>query len=363
MIKKILKAGRQKLWTIHRDYLIDKHELKYLFWECTLNCNFKCKHCGSCAGSNRIAETLLAEDAKKVFFDVANKYDSSKITIAVTGGEPLMRQDLFEVMTYASSLGFRWGMVTNGSLVSEQIAEKMKNSGMKTIDVSIDGLESVHDEFRNYRGSYQKAIDVVKILSSKNFLKPLRITTTVHRKNINQLEEMYDTFSKTGAHNWRLLNVDPIGRGIDNNEILLNKIEVTKLLDFIKKKRTEKSKLGVSFGCAHFLGDEYEDEIRSSFFYCATGNNIGSILHNGDIFVCPNVPRVKELIQGNVKKDSFTEVWENKFDFFKNKKRMSCEMCQKCDSWEECLGGSLHSWNFEKKKPKICYMDKDFYVK
>jgi radical SAM protein with 4Fe4S-binding SPASM domain len=362
MLKKIIKLGRQKIWTIHRDYLIDKHELKYLFWECTLNCNFKCKHCGSSAGEKPIEETLLIEDIKKVFFDVANKYDSRKITIAVTGGEPLMRKDLFEVMGYASSLGFRWGMVTNGSLINDKIVQKMKNSGMKTIDVSIDGLGDVHDEFRNCQGSYNKAIDAVRVLADENFLKPLRITTTVHKKNVNHLEEMYETFSKTGAQNWRLLNVDPIGRSAINKDILLDKTEVEKLLKFVKNKRDEKSKFGVSFGCAHFFGDEYEDEIRNSFFYCATGNNIGSVLHNGDIFVCPNVPREKELMQGNVKKDSFTDVWENKFDFFKNKNRMSCEMCRKCDSWEECLGGSLHSWNFKSKKPKICYMNKDFYI-
>ncbi|MBD3360964.1 radical SAM protein [Candidatus Peregrinibacteria bacterium] len=363
MLKKILKLGRQKLWLSHREYLREKHELKYLFWECTLNCNFKCKHCGSRAGENVFKEVVSTEEIKSAFLDIATAFDANKITIAITGGEPLLRKDLLKVMKYASSLGFRWGMVSNGSLITEKVVEKAKSAGMGTVDISIDGIGEIHDEFRNTKGSYKKATNAIKLFAKADFLNPLRITTTVHHKNIDTLDEMYETFSKLGITDWRLLNVDPIGRTICNNDILLNKKQFTKLLAFMKKKRSENSKVKVTFGCAHFLGDEFEDEVRNHFFYCGTGINIGSILHNGDIFVCPNVPRNKHLIQGNIKKDSFSEIWNNKFKVYRDKDRTTCGKCKKCDFWEECLGGSFHAWDFEKKQPKVCFMEKDLYLK
>lgn len=362
MLKKILKLGRQRLWLAHREYLREKHDLNYLFWECTLNCNLKCKHCGSHAGENVITETVSTEEIKNAFLNVAQNFGAKKITIAVTGGEPLLRPDLFEVMKYAHSLGFGWGMVTNGILVTEDIVAKAKDAGMQTIDISIDGLGKIHDEFRNREGAYEKTINAFKLFAQADFLKPLRITTTVHKNNIDTLDKMYEEFLALGLKDWRLLNVDPIGRSIDNNDILPNKEQFAKLLQFMKDKRKKQSKIKITFGCAHFLGDEFEDEVRDNFFYCATGINVGSILHNGDIFVCPNVPRSKQLIQGNIKKDSFSEIWKNKFHFFRDKNKMNCIQCEKCDSWEECLGDSLHTWDFEKKQPKVCFLSKDLYL-
>lgn len=77
-------------------------------------------------------------------------------------------------------------------------------------------------------------------------------------------------------------------------------------------------------------------------------------MYNGDLFVCPNVPRKKELIQGNIKVDNFKEVWDNKYKEFRNKDRTKCKRCEECKYWEYCLGGSLHTWNFEKNIQNRC---------
>lgn len=356
MLKRILKLGRQGLWQIHREGLREKHDLEYLFWECTLNCNFRCKHCGSQAGENTHIETVSTSEIKKAFLDISKSFDAKRITVAVTGGEPLLRKDLFEVMKYANSLGFQWGMVSNGSLVTPEIIEKARDASMKTIDISIDGLGEIHDIFRNADGAYEKAISAVKLFSKANFLSPLRITTTVHSKNIDILDEMYESFSVLGISDWRLINVDPIGRARFNNNIFLNKAQFIKLFQFIQKKREEKSKIKITFGCAHFLGDEFEDEIRDNFFYCRTGISVGSILSNGDIFVCPNVPRSSSLVQGNIKTDYFPDIWNNKFQIFRDNNRTACGICQNCDYWDACRGGSFHSWDFEKNQQKVCFI-------
>lgn len=362
MVNRILKLGRQKLWQMHRDHLRQSHELTYLFWECTLNCNFKCKHCGSRAGENYFHDVVSTIEIKNAFLNIAQNFDAKKITIAITGGEPILRKDLFEVMKYATQLGFRWGMVSNGSLINREIVNKAKDACISTVDISIDGIGKMHDEFRDTKGAYEKAVNAVKLFAEANFLNPLRITTTVHNKNINILDEMYDTFSALKINDWRLLSVDPIGRAICNKDILLNKEQFTKLLQFMKTKRSEKSKVKITFGCAHFLGDEFEEEVRNGLFYCGTGINIGSILHNGDIFVCPNVPRMKHLIQGNIKNDLFSDVWNSKFKIFRDENRTNCEGCKKCPRWNECLGGSFHSWDFDKNQPKVCGINKDLYL-
>lgn len=362
MFKKIYKLWRQKLWLEHRDFLIEKHELNYLFWECTLNCNFKCKHCWSRAWNEIFNNELTTEEIKNAFLDISKNFNAKNITIAVTGWEPLLRKDLFEVMKYAKSLWFSWWMVSNWFLVNENIVKKAKESWMSTIDISIDWTEEIHDNFRNMRWSYQKSINAINLYLNEKFLNSLRITTTVHSKNIDLLDEMYENFLRLWITKWRLLSVDPIWRANENNDILLNKKEYIKLLNYIKEKRAEKWKINVTYWCAHFLWDKYEDEVRGNFFYCATWINIGSILHNWDIFVCPNVPRKGNLIQWNIKTDSFSEVWKNKFNFFRDKNRTSCDKCKKCDNFNECKGWSLHTWNFEKNQPNVCFMDEKLYL-
>ena len=108
---------------------------------------------------------LTTEEIKSAFKQIAESMDASKILINVTGGEPLVRQDLCEVMEYASKeLGFHWGMTTNGILLNEKNIEKLKNANMESISVSIDGLQETHDEFRGVPGSYEKYKSITRVI-------------------------------------------------------------------------------------------------------------------------------------------------------------------------------------------------------
>ena len=113
--------------------------------------------------------------------------------------------------------------------------------------------------------------------------------------------------------------MDPIGRANDNKDLLLSKKEMQYMLDFIKQKRKEKGHMYVKYGCSGFLGLDYEKEVKHQYSCCLTGINIGSILYNGDIFVCPNVPRNEKTIQGNVRNNRFKDIWDNKFEIYRNK--------------------------------------------
>ena len=353
MLKKIYKLG---LITLMKEYKIrqfEKHPLLDLFWECTMSCNAKCKHCGSSALSRKYEDELTTEEIKNAFKSISESMDASTILINVTGGEPLVRKDIFEVMEYATSLGFRWGMTTNGILLNDENIEKLKKSNMEVISVSIDGLEKTHDAFRGVEGSYKTIVGNIERLKNANFLKHIQVTTVFHKDNIDELEEMYEKFSTMGINSWRLMSMDPIGRAKENEELLLDGKELRRLLDFIKYKN-KKGKLELMYGCPGFLGLEYEGEVRRAIFNCRTGVSVGSILYNGDIYVCPNVPRIKSLVQGNVRYDNFADVWNNKFEYFRDANRMSCKECKECENWDICLGGAMHTWNFEEKRQNKC---------
>ena len=354
MFKKIYKYGEREAFCLYRDGITQKHELKDLFWECTLNCNLRCKHCGSFAGNKRLPDELTTEEIKTAFQKIARGCDPGKILINVTGGEPLMRPDLCDVMGYAANeLGFHWGMTTNGMLLTENNIQKLKEAGLATVAVSIDGMPQTHDAFRGCEGSYKTVVENIARLRDAGFLRHLQVSTVFHKSNIDELEPLYNEINKLRINSWRLITVDPIGRAEQNADILLSGPEIKRILDFIKAKN-KLNGVRLQYGCPGYLGLEYENEVRSNYFFCRTGINVASILYNGDLFVCPDVPRHPDLIQGNIKTDDFWDVWNNGYRVFRDPLRSSCEECLACDSWKYCLGGAYHTWDYINGKQKKC---------
>lgn len=356
MLRDALRHGELTMLAKYRKNQLVKHDLHDLFWECTMTCNAKCKHCGSNAENRQYAGELTTGEAKSAFAQIAQDMNSGKIFVMVTGGEPLTRKDLCEVMSYATSLGFHWGLVTNGMLLTDENIKGLQNAGLKTISISIDGIGKTHDEFRGVDGSYEKIIENIKKLGNAKFLKHLQVTTIFHKRNISELERLYEVMSGLRLSSWRIGIADPIGRVKENLGILLDGKDIKHILDFIKKKNKH-GKLQITYSCPGFLGLEYEKDARGYYFNCRTGINVASILYNGDLFVCPNVPKRPELIQGNIRVDNFAEVWQNKYKEFRSGDRTTCEYCNKCEHWEYCLGGAYHTWNFEKNLQESCPYD------
>ena len=357
MFKTIKKYGELELTKKVVNDLCIYPKLCNLFWETTLRCNMNCKHCGSRANENvKCSEELTTDEIKKVFKSVAEKTNARNVMLNITGGEPLLREDLFEVMDYASNkLHFPWGMTTNGLLIDEKVAKKMKDTKMYSISISIDGIEKTHDEFRKTPGAYDRIMEGLNILKSDKFLGVAQTTTVVNKANIDQLEDLYKIMKDDlELDSWRVVNMDPIGRAQDNDNLALDKNDYIRLFEFIKEKRKDKS-MDVTYGCSHFLGTKYEGELRRQMFVCGTGILTGSILYNGDIFVCPNVPRKPELIQGNVRKDDFMDVWENKYEPFRNRKEYFFKSeCAKCENWDYCRGGASHTWDYDNERQNLC---------
>ena len=352
--KEVIKKKKEELDNIAESvkYLTEHPQLSNLFLEVTLRCNAKCEHCGSSCGYSIPKDEISAEDLKKALLEIHNHYGKGNVFLTVTGGEPLMRKDLFDIMKYAVDLGFHWGMTTNGMLINEKVIEQYRQTNMESISISLDGLEKTHESFRKVPGSYKKIMKAIDLLKGLETLKSLQITTVANKKNLNELEDIYQMLLDKGIKEWRVMCVDPIGRADKNDEILLDKEGMLYMLNFIKEKRRE-GKMIVDYDCSHYLGYKYENILRPHGFLCGAGLFIASILSNGDICVCPNVRR-KELVQGNIKTDSFVDVWENRFQQFRKKRITTNEKCKKCKSKKYCRGDSFHTWDYDEKVPNMC---------
>ena len=339
----------------YRKRMYKEHPLKALFFEVTLRCNARCEHCGSNCGDIVQKNEITKEEIEKVLDDIvtAGIYDPGQIMLNITGGEPLVRKDLFEIMTYAHNLGFPWGMTSNGMLIDEEVVKKMVDSGMSSVSISIDGLKETHESFRKVPNCYEKILHGIDLMNKEPTIQIVTVTTCVTKKNINELEEIYKLLQEHKVKHWRIIEVDPIGRARDNDEILLEGRDFKRMLRFIREKQAEK-KMDVTYGCGHFLGVDKDMTVRNEPFLCFTGFFVGSILSNGDIFVCPDVKRRPELIQGNIRKDNFMEVWEKKYKPFRKMTRTCNSKCKRCEDWKLCGGDAFHTWDFDENRPLIC---------
>lgn len=354
--KSIKKEHFEKLID-YRDNEVRKNpQLRNLFIEMTMNCNQHCRHCGSNCGEKFLDDQLSNEEIKNFLFELKKdlkKENKNLPFLSITGGEPLLRKDLVDIMSYAHSLGYSWGMTSNGLLIDEKLAIELKKAGMYSIGLSLDGLEETHDWFRQSKGSYQKVLNATKILVDTGF-DNVMLTTVVHKRNINELEELYKVVKEINCNTWRIINVDPIGRAKDNEEIVLYTMDYKRIIDFIYENRAKDNKLDICYGCNHFLGYKYEREVRPWYFLCTAGIYTAGIFYNGDIGACLDIQRSIKTIQGNIREHNFYEIWLNRFDVYRKDRTKDSKTCKDCKHKDKCAGDGFHTWNLEEWKPNLC---------
>lgn len=325
--------------------------LRTLFWEATLNCNAHCAFCGSRCGEKRQPD-LDAALIRRAFRQTAEAYDPARIMIHVTGGEPLLRRDLFSVMEYADALGFPWGMVTNGTRITEEAVREMKRTHLRTVSLSLDGPAAYHEAVRRLPGGFDALVRGLNRLREADFLDCLQVTTVVTRQNLPLLEELFAFLYTQPIDSWRIAPVDPIGRGQDQRDLLLGPEELERLFAFLDAHQFCEN-FAVTTSCSHYLGP-WDTRYRDHPFRCGAGRQVASILANGDLFVCPNVPRRPEWIQGNIERDCLPEVWERGYGWFRDPDRRKKGPCAACPAWEACGADSLHTWDPEAEEPRFC---------
>ena len=339
----------------YRRSIIGAPPLKNLFLELTLRCNERCIHCGSRCGEHDRVNELSKEQYRKILDDVKRDFGVKQVELDITGGEPLLRRDFFDIMSYANSLGFRWGMTSNATLINDDIAHRLHECGMKTISVSIDGLESTHDSLRGMNGAFSGAMRGIDALIRHGGFQSIQVTTVVNHRNFSELDELFNILCKIDIDSWRVINIEPIGRALDSPDLMLTKDEYRQMFDFIREKRLQGYPL--TYGCSHYLGTEYERQVRQWYFLCNAGIYTASIASNGDILACLDIERRPELVQGNILRDSLKEIWQNKFKIFRGDLSDLNEKCRACDSCEFCHGGAHHSWDYDLNEQRVCFKD------
>lgn len=337
----------------HIDELYRKPRLRNLFWEATVQCNLSCLHCGSNCNNIKHNDSLTGKEMRTFLYHFANEFSAQEVMLHITGGEPLLRNDLFDVMRFAADLGFIWGITTNGILLTENVIQEMIRTNCRTISVSLDGLKDTHNMLRGCNCFNIVLNNIRNLVDSKGFSN-IQVTTVVHKENIHELNNLLSLIEELNVDSWRLTSIEPIGRAKKMEQLFLSADDYHKLLSFIKDSRQNRTKIPVSFGCSHYTTPEYERDIRDHYFFCGTGIITASILHNGDIYVCPDVERKKSLLQGNIKIDNFSEVWFTGYKQFRKRRDLLSQTCIDCSDSFFCRGDSAHSWDFEMNIPKCC---------
>ena len=137
---------------------------------------------------------------------------------------------------------------------------------------------------------------------------------------------------------WRLFTIFPKGRAKDIQEFNLNGEQLKRVMEFIIATRKE-GNINVEFSCEGFLG-KYETDVRDGVFFCRAGINVASVLADGSISACPSLRG--DYIQGNIYKDKFLDIWNNKFEVMRDRKWTKTGECKSCNAYKWCEGNGLH---------------------
>ena len=316
---------------------IDEHELHQLFWECTLRCNLHCRHCGSDCRTLSERDDMPLEDFLKVLDEIKLHQDPGKVMVITTGGEPMMRRDLALCGKEISQRGFVWGMVSNGMTLTPAKLNEFVDNGLQSIAVSFDGFEDDHNWMRGNPTSYKNVLVAVEGLKQHPGLT-WDVITCVNQRNIHYLPQFREFLISLGIKRWRLFTVFPFGRAAHDPELKLSNEQFVEMLEFIKQTRLQ-GRIRADYGCDGFLGP-YEGEVRNHYYSCSAGINVASVLADGAISGCLSIR--SDYHQGNIYHDSFWEVWQNKFQVYRDRRWMKTDQCADCKMWRYCQGNGFH---------------------
>lgn len=331
-------------------------------WDYTNRCNLNCKHCYANA-NERIKDELNTEQRKYIINKLA---DAGVVAIAFSGGEPLVCKDFFEIANYAHKKGIYVSVATNGTLITKNVAELLKNNGVDYIEISLDHSNpKMHDEFRGIKGVWKKTIDGIKNCVSVGLYTCIAVTVT--KFNYNDVPNILKLASKLKVRRVIAFNFIPTGKGKDIKETDITPQQREKLLNFLYN-RLEKSDLQIFSTCpayarislehvekkhgshvapTHFAGVELTgDALMLADFIggCGAGRNYCAIEHNGDIYPCVFMP----IKLGNILKNDFVSIWKNNniLNMLRNREKLKGD-CGKCKYKYVCGGCRARAYAIE----------------
>lgn len=315
-----------------------EHPLRQLFWECTWRCNLACRHCGSDCKSSSSIPDMPGEDFIRVVDSILpHVHDRHRLNIVITGGEPLVRKDLEKIGRMLYDRELPWGIVTNGMALTPDRFKRLRAAGIHNLTISLDGMRATHNWMRCHPDSFDRAIAAIRMAAKTEDLN-FDVVTCVNRRSLPELPQLKELLVEAGVKGWRLFTIFPAGRAANYPEFNLTAEEVTRLMDFIVATR-EEGQIKASFCCEGFMAG-YEGKIRDNFYECRAGVTVGSVLLDGGIGACPSIR--SDFRQGNIYKDDFWDVWQNRFEKYRDRSWMKTGTCADCKFWSHCEGNGMH---------------------
>ncbi|HWR58856.1 MAG TPA: radical SAM protein, partial [Thermodesulfovibrionales bacterium] len=291
---------------------------KWIAWEITRRCNLRCVHCRSSSDMDVKGHPDLSTDEAFRILDNISAY--AKPVVVLSGGEPLIRADVFDIARYGAEKGLRMCLATNGTLVTDEICGKIKDSGIRIVSLSLDGsTETVHDDFRNQKGAFSGTIDAARLFKKHGI--EFIINSSFTKRNQEEIPKVYKLARKLGATAWYMFMIVPTGRGEEIMNELISKDDYEDILEWHYRMEKDESDMLVRPTCApHYYRvvlqkakeEKVKFERRTLKFStggskgCIAGQLICLINVDGDVFPCSYFPKSA----GNVKKQSFKEIWE-----------------------------------------------------
>ena len=316
---------------------------RLIAWEITRSCNLDCIHCRAAASKGPYENELTTEEILRIMREIK---EVGNPVIILTGGEPLLREDVFFIAKKAVEFGFKPVLATNGTLIDKNIAKKIKESGIARVSISLDGASAeAHDNFRQMPGAFEGAIRGIEILKEENI--PFQINTTITKQNLEEIPKVHELAKKLGAVAHHIFVLVPVGRGKEIKDSLTPE-EYEEVLNWFYEQR-EKTSLQLKATCAptyyRILRQRAKAEGKKVNFEtfgldavtrgCLAGIGFCFISHVGIVQTCGYL----EIPCGDLRKQSFKDVWENSEVFnklrdFKNYKGR----CGRCEYIRVCGG-------------------------
>ncbi len=319
---------------------------KWVAWETTQKCNLKCVHCRCSSDMLSSEGDFTTEEGKKLLKEIA---DFSKPVVVLSGGEPLLRPDIFELAEYGTSLGLRMCMATNGALVNDEVCEKMKKAEIKMVSLSLDGsTAAVHDDFRSCDGAFQGVVNAAEYFRKHG--QKFLINSSFTKRNQHDIANTFKVAKSLGATAWYMFMIVPTGRGEAIMSELITKEDYEEILDWHYQQEKQEDDILMRPTCApHYYrivpqkakAEGVKFERRSLTF--STGGGKGCIAAQticlidcfGNVKPCSYFHRAA----GNVKTTPFKEIWENS-EIFKDLRNFKAYKgkCGECEYINVCGG-------------------------
>lgn len=303
-------------------------------WESTRACRLACLHCRAEAQPEPHPHQLKKEEVFRLIDEIAA---FSRPILIITGGDPLLRGDIFEISAYAERKGLRPVMSPSGSRITPEIVEKMMTCGIKRISMSLDGPHAeVHDFFRQVRGCFDQTLQALEYARKADL--PFQVNTTVTRHNQGDLPAIRDLVLSLGAVAWDLFMFIPTGRG--RAELALSPGEYEEVMAWVHEASLG-SPILIKMTCSpqyrRVLDQHAAIQKRTHPVGrgCMCGGGFCFVSHVGEVLGCGYLP----LVAGNVRKQSFQEIYQNSLLFRQLRDPSSLRgKCARCEFRMLCGG-------------------------